>query len=198
MSTLRLALRRRRAEDFSALLQGGVLLEVPAGTSVRDLLVRQLDLTPHYVANRISTVFLDGGPVDDLRTATLREGSSLALSAAMPGLVGGTMRSGSPLAAFRSTVSHRPDRPGAPGRPVTVRVKLFNLLMEEVGLPLLEQGVLVEASRLAAFLSRAWPSLREGSCEISSDGRTLGAGLPVEEALRGSDDPVRLVVQFEE
>jgi len=49
--------------------------------------VRATGLDEDYVTQRISTIFLDGKPVDDIDTLLVRDGAVLSLSAAMPGLV---------------------------------------------------------------------------------------------------------------
>ncbi|MCP4349944.1 MAG: endonuclease/exonuclease/phosphatase family protein [Desulfobacterales bacterium] len=62
------------------------MLKVQVGCSIRSLLCKQTDVASDYVDERISTVFLDGKPVDDVDSAIVKNGSVLALSAAMPGL----------------------------------------------------------------------------------------------------------------
>ena len=198
MRNLRLLLPRAAAGGFSPLLQGGVDLEVPAGTTVQVLLSKVIGLSAEYVDDRVSTVFLDGEPVDDLSTAVPGRGSVLALSAAMPGLVGGTMRRGSPLASMRSSVSHRPDEGEAGEEPVIVRVKVFNLLLEELGVPLLEGGVRVSSTRLRSFLSRVSSSFWSSCREVVMDGRPLHPGESAVEKLGEREEPVLFTVSFEE
>jgi hypothetical protein len=56
------------------------------------VLCDQFQVETDYLENRIKTIFLDGKPVDDEDKAVLKNGSTLALSAAMPGLVDSTFR----------------------------------------------------------------------------------------------------------
>ena len=49
---------------------------------------------------------LDGKPVDDIGAALVQDGSTLALSAAMPGLVGATLRRGGAYSSFRSAITY--------------------------------------------------------------------------------------------
>jgi hypothetical protein len=93
--------------------------------------------------------------VDDLDGAVISPGCLVALSAAMPGLVGAVMRRNSPYASFREAISH----PGQAGdeqaqEPASclVRVKLFNAVMREWGPELLSRGILLEPSRIAESL----------------------------------------------
>jgi hypothetical protein len=195
---LRLLLPRSAAGGFSPLLQGGVDLEVPAGTTVEGLLTEVVGLSREYVSDRVSTVFLDRDAVDDLTSAVLAQGSVLALSAAMPGLVGGTMRRGSPLAAMRSSVSHRPGGGEGGDEPVTVRVKVFNLLLEELGVPLLAGGVVVSSARLRSFLARVAPSFWSGCREAVMDSHPLSPGETVVHELGEDDEPILFTVRFGE
>jgi hypothetical protein len=75
-------------EDLGALapvLQQGLKVRVPAGISLEQLFVGHWHLAPDVVARRISTIFLDGHPVDDLAATRIRPGAQLALSGAGPG-----------------------------------------------------------------------------------------------------------------
>jgi len=70
------------------------------------------------------------------------------------------MRRNSPYASFREAISHEGQANGevvATARTCLVRVKLFNTIMREHGPALLQRGILVEASRLAAILGSPLP-----------------------------------------
>src|SRR5450759_3551212 len=142
-----------RWDDFSPLLQRGVFCPLAARCSVEDFLTGQLGIDPAYVRDRIATVFVDGSVVDDLETATLQPGSTLTLSAAMPGLVGATLRKGGFYSAMRSEISWKGDddaRQPLDGPPGTIRLKLFNSVMREIGPTLLQRGVLVDRREAAS------------------------------------------------
>jgi hypothetical protein len=148
----KLALAGTELDAVPPLLQGGFQIEVETGKSVRELLTSQWGIPDEVIESRISTVFLDGKPVDDLDRATVHDGSTLALSGAMPGLVGATMRRGGVIAGFRSGITHRES--GAPGHAGkgTIRVKVFNLLIAELMPLFLARGILVAADRLPKTL----------------------------------------------
>jgi len=137
---------------FYPLLQKGVRLPVATGCCVMELLNGQLGIPEAYVLDRITTLFLDGKPVDDLTSSLVDNGSVLALSAAMPGLVGSTMRRGGHLAAMREAISYHPSQAVKTGSG-TVTIKLFNILMKEVGPLLLERGVVLTRSELITLLA---------------------------------------------
>jgi hypothetical protein len=84
--------------------QKGVWLKGETGSSIRSFLCRQLEFDDEYVGKRIQTFFLNGKAVDDIDSALVRDGSILALSAALPGLLGATLRKGSYYAGLRSTI----------------------------------------------------------------------------------------------
>jgi hypothetical protein len=91
--------------------------------------------------------------VDDRQTAFLGDGDTLALSAAMPGLVGATMRSGGVLACFRNTLTHRPKEGVAPDAAGLLKVKLFNLLIVEMGPWFMSRGILVSGQDIRQLLA---------------------------------------------
>jgi hypothetical protein len=137
------------------LLQQGVQVEIENGCALEDLLCRQWGLDREYVYGRISTLFLDGRPVDDIETARVRDGAVLALSCAMPGLIGATMRRGGVLASFRSSISHREEQQQADANARgTITVKLFNMLTRELAPPLLARGIIASRTALTALFDR--------------------------------------------
>ena len=125
------------------LLQQGFRVDVVVGQSIQKMLCHQLNINADYLEERIKTIFLDGKPVDDVHTAIIRDGATLSLSAAMPGLVGATFRKGGPLASFRSSITHQKGDETADQRQGHVTLKLFNLLVKELGPTFLERGILI-------------------------------------------------------
>jgi hypothetical protein len=118
---------------------------------------------PAYLTDRINTIFLDGKPVDNVNTAIVNDGSTLALSAAMPGLVGATFRKAGCLASFRGSITYREESADEGvlnnGH---MTLKLFNLLLREMGPQVLERGLWMNGDdliRLLEFLGRELGSL---------------------------------------
>ena len=128
---------------FYPLLHQGFRVDVVVGQSIQKMLCHQLNINADYLEERIKTIFLDGKPVDDVHTAIIRDGATLSLSAAMPGLVGATFRKGGPLASFRSSITHQKGDETADQRQGHVTLKLFNLLVKELGPTFLERGILI-------------------------------------------------------
>jgi hypothetical protein len=138
---------------FFRFLQQGFIVKAKTGKSIKQMLCDQFDLTSDYVVNRIKTIFYNGKPVDDMEAAIVQDGSTLALSAAMPGLVGATFRSGGVLSSFRAAISYRPDKCKiADSEEGTVQMKVFNLLVPELGPGILKRGIFVQKTLLDSFL----------------------------------------------
>jgi hypothetical protein len=151
-ATLSLHLQPCNLPRFFPLCQQGFLVKVPGSGSIRTILCRHLGLSPDYLEGRIQTIFLNGKPVDEVDAAIVGHGDTLALSAAMPGLVGASMRRGGYFAGLRANISHRDQDQAAQGRECLVKLKLFNLVTEELGPFFLEKGIWVKETVLELFL----------------------------------------------
>jgi len=136
-------------QAFHPLFQAGVGVSIQTGSSLEDLLCCQWNIDRDYVMHRISTLFLDYKPVDDLPSAVVHNGATLALSGAMPGLIGATMRRGGVLASFRNGITYCETSEGDAGGRGRITLKLFNLLIDELGPQFLARGIWVRHSRLA-------------------------------------------------
>ena len=193
---LQLTMRPEQVREFFPILQQGVTVNARVGCSLSKLLCDQLALGRDYVVERITTIFLDGKATDDIDSAIVRDGSTIALSAAMPGLVGATMRRGGYYAAMRSGITHTESQRGSVDRIGTIRVKLFNILLSELGPGILKRGVVISASDLAGFLGSKTDPFWQGCTDA------LLNGMPVGPAFLFSGEPfvdggtVRLTVNF--
>jgi hypothetical protein len=135
---------------FCLLAGSGFMVGVDACCSVRELLCGRLCVSADYLDSRIQTIFLDGKAVDDPRLAGVRPGSTVALSAAMPGIAGAMFRRGSPYAPMRSPISDA----GQDSKRVTdcrgdVVIRLFNAVQAELGPVLLGRGVWITGKSLS-------------------------------------------------
>ena len=164
-SGLFLTLGSEKIPYFFQLLQQGFTVRVQVGCSVRALLSQQLNISPEFLEGRIKTIFLDGKPVDDMDSTIIKEGSTLALSAALPGLAGATLRRGGTYASLRSQITHPGDETPIAQREGFIVLKLFNLLMEELGPALLHRGVFIKKEVLREFL-RNLPKDFWAGCQV--------------------------------
>jgi len=164
-SSLFLTLGSEKIPYLFQLLQQGFTVRVQVGCSVRALLSQQLNISPEFLEGRIKTIFLDGKPVDDMDSTIIKEGSTLALSAALPGLAGATLRRGGTYASLRSQITHPGDETPIAQREGFIVLKLFNLLMEELGPALLHRGVFIKKEVLREFL-RNLPKDFWAGCQV--------------------------------
>ncbi|HTR44143.1 MAG TPA: hypothetical protein VMH06_00425, partial [Thermodesulfovibrionales bacterium] len=160
---------------FFPLFQQGVAVSARTGCSIAAFLREQLGVSPGAF-EKIQSIFLDGSAVDELDSAIIKDGSVLALSAAMPGLVGATMRRGGRYSSFRSGVTHRETEGQCASGEGFVQVKLFNLLMAELGPGLLAKGIYVTSSDLRDFLAARSGDFRRGWMQVILDGKSIEAG----------------------
>jgi hypothetical protein len=160
---------------FFLLLQQGVKIWRRVGCTVAAFLQEELGAGPATI-EKIQSIMLDGKPVDDIGSAMIRDGSVLALSAAMPGLVGATLRRGGAYSALRSVITYHDTGEACKPGEGWVSIKLFNLMMAELGPGLLRQGVLIRAHDLADLLAERTEEFRQG-CSVTLDNESLEAGM---------------------
>jgi hypothetical protein len=150
---------RENAPEYRTqfLMQQGVYVPLPSGggttgggTKVKNFVCSLLGISGDVYATEMGSVFLNGRVVDDGDEVTIRAGDTLALSGAMPGLVGGMLRSGSPLRRMRQTVTAgdtsndsntvETQTEGIHSESATIRLKLYNTVLHSYKDSLLETG----------------------------------------------------------
>ena len=174
---LAIQVTQQAVRSFFPLLQRGFSFGALVGCSIRELLCEQLRLDEAYVAQRVSTIFLDGKPVDDIDAAVVRDGSVLSLSAAMPGLVGAAMRKGGAYAYLRDAITARESGGCPSARPGLVRMKLFNMVMEELGPGFLRRGAIVRVAELTDFFGEQSPTFWETVVDTTLNGTPIAHDL---------------------
>ena len=158
----------------SLLFQSGVQLKVKAGVSINNLLCKQLSLDKTYVDNRISTIFVNGQPVDDIDTAIIKNNDTLALSGSMPGLLGSTLRRNSYLAPLRDAITFKEHRNDSIQDYGLIHLKLFNFISQEVGPLLLKKGVMVDLEDVIDLFDDKMSEKINGHLDIYLDGKKAG------------------------
>ena len=145
---------------YLRLIQSGFMVRAVTGVSIKSFLCRQVGLSEDYFEERIQTLFLDSKPVDDVTAACIRDGSRLALSAAMPGVAGALFRKGGRYSAMRKGISYESHDVISDEEVGWVTIKLFNLILKELGPFFLSKGVWLEGKAVKDFLSQPPESLR--------------------------------------
>jgi hypothetical protein len=115
----------------------GIIVTGTVGGSLKSFLMEELGISETFIEAEISAIFLDGHPVDDIETAVVKDGSQIALSGALPGLAGVSMRRKSPIASFRSDITCVGKSETNPGEKGKVTIKLFNRMVSQLGEQLL-------------------------------------------------------------
>jgi hypothetical protein len=160
---------------FFLFLQQGVTIRSRTGCSVAAFLREEIRADSGTIG-KIQSVILDGSPVDDLESAVIKDGSVLALSAAMPGLVGATLRRGGRYSSFRSAITYHETQEECVKGEGLVQIKIFNLLMAELGPRLLEKGVVISRDDFLRFTTGQSRDFWQGCRRITLDGKPLDAG----------------------
>ena len=142
-----------------------ILIRTPVRGSIQDFLVRQLGLNPEVIDEKIQTIFLNGKAVDDPGQAFLTDGASLALSGALPGLVGATMRRGGFYSSLRDSITFQAGTIFQVSQKGKIVLKLFNILLKDLGPRILENGFMIEESKLLHFLGKNESKLAD-ECQI--------------------------------
>ena len=158
---------------FFQLTEQGFEIEVRTGGSVREVLCRQLGIDGDYLDQRIQTIFLNARPVDDVDSTRVDSGVTLALSGAMPGLMGATLRKGGFFSSLRQDISYHKDNTTSDtaARPITL--KLFNLVAQELGPPFLHRGVTIKGQDLQHLLYHHLEKLAGGGASCELDGAPI-------------------------
>jgi hypothetical protein len=187
MSDILITINKFIPEVFSFIFQQGVVMKFRTGKSVRDVLYTQLGLPADYVENRISTIFLDGQPVDDIDSSHVKDKASLSLSAAMPGLLGATMRRKGFYASFRNTITYKDDSNIRENPDGTLRIKLFNIIIKEIGADLLRKGIYVSYDDIKLLLTNKDFNFMQNCVSIIMDGKKINRGNLLKNRLSSSD-----------
>ena len=160
---------------FFLLLQQGVTIRSRSGCSVAAFLREEIGADSKTI-EKIQSVILDGSPVDDLESAMIKDGSVLALSAAMPGLVGATLRRGGTYSSLRNVITYHETQEECVRGEGLVQIKVFNLLMAELGPGLLQRGVVISSEDLILFATGQSQDFWQACRRITLDGKPLDAG----------------------
>jgi len=158
---------------FFQLLEQGFLLESSVGCSLRDFICERLGVNEEYLANSVQTIFLNHNPVDDIDTALIQEGSTVALYAAMPGLAGATLRKGGQFAAMRNQISCQTGTACKSDQQTMVTVKYFNAVVKDLGEDQLKNGIRIKDSNFIWFVDKHIQALQAHIRSAMLDGKTI-------------------------
>ena len=170
---LSLTLNERLIPLFYQLLGHGFSMAVQTGISVKELLCDQLGINENYLEERIKSIFLNGKVVDDVNTAIVEDNATMALSGAMPGLVGAILRTGGYYAPMRGQISYDKSSGESQLKKGKVTLKLWNLVVKELGPIFLQRGVFIQKKELQAFIQRNRETLMTGCRSAEMTGKAI-------------------------
>ena len=148
METEAPAVPPRGLASFVRLAQAGVWGPLERPCSVYDFLHGALNVDDAFILSRIQTILLNSKVVDDMDGAWLRAGSRLALSAAMPGVVGAALRRNGLFARLREGIRCQAAEQTEEGGCFWLELHVYNSMIAALALPLLTCGFAVEKERM--------------------------------------------------
>ncbi len=158
------------------LFERGVGFPATVNLPIGQFMARELDLSVGDVET-IQTIFLDSSPVDDIEASMVRDGAVLALSAAMPGLMGATMRRAGTYSSLRQSISHHEDESSDvnPEQGV-ITLKLFNHMLPSFAPKFLARGVLVTGKHANKLFSPLPDRVAQAAPKAVINGQTVDLG----------------------
>jgi len=196
-SHISLIMEHKLAGEFFPILQQGFGEMVLVPCTVKNLLCDQFGLSDAYVSGRITTIFLDGKPTDSIDEVIVKERSTIALSAAMPGVVGATMRRGSFYASMRSAITCQDKGKDGASKEGMIWVKLFNLLLTDLGPEFLKKGIIMTPSALSDFFIQKTDTFWQGCNGALINGKPVAPASLKRAALYTDCEIIRLSIEFQ-
>ncbi|MCT4626827.1 hypothetical protein [Halodesulfovibrio sp.] len=138
------------------------------GDTILNFLTNRLGMEEEYIDSQVKTIFIDGKPVDDITTATIPENARIALGAIAPGAAGMTMCRNSPISSLRSGITYTNTAPVTTITEGVVTLLLFNAVMKDMGLQILEKGVTIPAAKLEQATKEAPDSILSATLDETS------------------------------
>ncbi len=185
--TISLKLPPKNINRLATLLQRGFIVPCLKPISLHELLLGLPGFDLHYIENRIETIFINGSAADSLRLL-IEPGSTVALSAAMPGLAGAIFRKNSSHATLRSTPAKTPTQ--NKNQHGFLTIKLFNMVAADMVAPLLHHGILMNKATLSRFFQNRGELLESLITSIYLD----AASIPLNKLIPLPEDrPIFLV-----
>ena len=172
-TTIEIVAAKDVAGRFLFFFLEGVYLPVNTGGTLKEMICDQLGVAEEYFEERVQTIFLNFKAVDEPEKALVKDGAIIALSAAMPGLVGATMRKGGTYAALRSSISFSETDDNIEQRRGWITLKLMNMVVRELGPLLLANGVYVMDERATSFFKTRVAEFKNERCEVTLNGKAV-------------------------
>lgn len=175
---------------FNHVLRSGVRIPVRTGLSIRETIIGELGIPADYLDEVIQTIFLQSSPVDDPESSIIRDGSVLALSAAMPGLLGAVMRRAGTFSPLRCGITHH-DTSRAGVADGSITLKLFNTVLEDLRELILGRGCFAPSGEILFSIGSSIDTV-DGIRVSFNAAQTSLIDLKIALQALPSDSPVRI------
>jgi hypothetical protein len=192
MKAIELIVQTEALPRFTTLLQSGIYVDLDQGTSIGEFLFALPGFSEEYVNKSVQTIFLNGLPADNLQQQLFGKEAVIAISAAMPGLAGAIFRKDGVHASLRTTTAAELSSKDALETPITIRLKLFNMIAMDRGEELLSNTCIIAAKSLRAFLSYR-PPLCAAIQKTTLNGEIIDANTLQE--LLSAEDLIKLTIR---
>jgi len=156
---------------FSVMLQTGFMLPVDSVQPLRKVLCGQFGVGEEYLDKTVNTIFVDGKSVDDVGAVVVSPGSVVSLSGAMPGFVGAALRKGGFYSRMRQEITYSPDQAQKREGKGLFCLKLYNIMVRDLGPLFLGRGVMVKGLDVFDYLVERGPKLNAEACPLKLDGK---------------------------
>lgn len=151
--SLHLKLPASEVGRLATIFNVGIGIVTHTGIPLMALLCDQLCIDRSYIDQRIQTVFVNGRAIGNRNKAILSANAVVALSTAMPGLVGCAFHKQGPLTDCREDIVDTSLESAQTDRHATVvTLKLFNMVATELGPDLLRQQIWVKGHMLRELI----------------------------------------------
>jgi len=183
---------------FMQELQKGIYIPSNEGKTIYSFITEDCGISDGYISEKIKTMLIDGGPVDDIFNTTIKDGGVCALSGAMPGIVGAMMRIGSPYAAMRESITVKPDNSSGSKKEIKFGLKLFNTILSDKGRDFFKHGILIEKKRISELFERYGDEVYSNCREVIINGSPCEKKQITENGMKSLGEIVNLKVEFED
>lgn len=156
---------------FWSLLSYGFKFDVQIGNNLLDLLICQIGINESYLNEKVQTIFLNGKVVDDFSAEIVNDESVIALSAAMPGLVGAVFRKGGIFSSMRSGHASSLEDTVIKKHKGQVTLKLFNLIASDLGADFYKRGICISGIHFIRYVKSKQFLLEKVCKQLVVDGK---------------------------
>lgn len=136
-------------------LQEGFFVETESGITLFTFLTESCSIPDNYIRDKVKTIFHNGNPIDNVYSVKLLNDSVVAISGAMPGIVGAMMRMGSPYASMRESITEKGGDIVNTGVNIHVKLKLFNVILDDLGTRFIESGIILERENIIRIIRKS-------------------------------------------